>query len=229
MQNQTILIVDDDKEIVESIALFLSPEGYHILRAYDGISALDLLVSETVHLVILDIMMPRQDGLATLMKLRESQNIPVILLSAKSEESDKVVGLNLGADDYITKPFNPSELIARVRSHLRRYTRLGAIAASPTQIEIGGLSLDTEKKAVWVDGDEVRLTKIEYKILELLATHRGRVFSSDEIYRAVWKEDTVVGDNTIAVHIRHIREKIEINPKDPRYLKVVWGIGYKIV
>ena len=229
MQNQTILIVDDDKEIVESIALFLSPEGYHILRAYDGISALDLLVSETVHLVILDIMMPRQDGLATLMKLRESQNIPVILLSAKSEESDKVVGLNLGADDYITKPFNPSELIARVRSHLRRYTRLGAIAASPTLIEIGGLSLDTEKKAVWVDGDEVRLTKIEYKILELLATHRGRVFSSDEIYRAVWKEDTVVGDNTIAVHIRHIREKIEINPKDPRYLKVVWGIGYKIV
>lgn len=229
MEKLNVLIVDDDKEIVESIALFLKPEGYGVFRAYDGLEALDILVNQEIHLVLLDIMMPRKDGLDTLMKLREKQNIPVILISAKSEDSDKIVGLNLGADDYITKPFNPSELVARVRSHLRRYTRLGAMEQSPTLIEIGGLSIDTEKKAVWVDGEEVKLTKIEYRILELLSTHRGRVFSNDEIYRNVWNEDAVVGDNTIAVHIRHIREKIEINPKDPRYLKVVWGIGYKIV
>lgn len=223
-----ILVVDDDREIVDSIGIFLSGEGYKVLKAYDGIEALDILSENEVHLMILDIMMPKLDGIKTLMKLRESRNIPVILLSAKSEDADKILGLTAGADDYVTKPFNPSELVARVKSQLRRYTTLGSIGKQNGEIVIEGLSVDTESKTVKVDGEDVRLTPIEYKILELLVRNRGRVFSAEDIYSNVWNEETVVGDNTIAVHIRHIREKIEINPKEPKYLKVVWGIGYKI-
>lgn len=223
-----ILVVDDDREIVDSIGIFLSGEGYKVLKAYDGIEALDNLSENEVHLMILDIMMPKLDGIKTLMKLRESRNIPVILLSAKSEDADKILGLTAGADDYVTKPFNPSELVARVKSQLRRYTTLGSIGKQNGEIVIDGLVVNTEKKTVKVDGEDVRLTPIEYKILELLVRNRGRVFSAEDIYSNVWNEETVVGDNTIAVHIRHIREKIEINPKEPKYLKVVWGIGYKI-
>ena len=223
-----ILVVDDDREIVDSIGIFLSGEGYKVLKAYDGIEALDILSENEVHLMILDIMMPKLDGIKTLMKLRESRNIPVILLSAKSEDADKILGLTAGADDYVTKPFNPSELVARVKSQLRRYTTLGSIGKQNGEIVIDGLCVNTENKTVKVDGEDVRLTPIEYKILELLVRNRGRVFSAEDIYSNVWNEETVVGDNTIAVHIRHIREKIEINPKEPKYLKVVWGIGYKI-
>lgn len=223
-----ILVVDDDREIVDSIAIFLSGENYTVFKAYNGIEALDILSEKDIHLMILDIMMPQLDGIKTLMKLRESKNIPVILLSAKSEDSDKIFGLAAGADDYVTKPFNPSELMARVKSHLRRYTSLGSMLNTGGEINILGLYINTESKTVRVDGESVRLTPIEYRILELLARNRGRVFSAEEIYRNVWNEDVVVGDNTIAVHIRHIREKIEINPKEPKYLKVVWGIGYKV-
>jgi len=206
-----ILVVDDNKEIVDSIGIFLSGEGYKVLKAYDGLEALDVLSENEVHLMILDIMMPKFDGIKTLMKLRESRNIPVILLSAKSEDADKILGLAAGADDYVTKPFNPSELVARVRSHLRRYTTLGSIEKQNGEIIIDGLCLNTENKTVNVDGEDIRLTPIEYKILELLARNRKRVFSAEEIYRSVWNEETVVSDNTIAVHVRHIREKIEIN------------------
>lgn len=223
-----ILVVDDDREIVDSIAIFLSGENYSVLKAYDGIEALEVLSENNVHLMILDIMMPKLDGIKTLMKLRESRNIPVILLSAKSEDADKILGLTAGADDYVTKPFNPSELMARVKSQLRRYTTLGSIVKQNGEIVIDGLSINTENMTVTVDGEDIRLTPIEYRILELLAKNRKKVFSAEEIYKSVWNEETVVGDNTIAVHIRHIREKIEINPKEPKYLKVVWGIGYKI-
>jgi DNA-binding response OmpR family regulator len=227
-ENMNVLVVDDDKEIVESICIFLSGEGYKPLKAYDGMEALDILSESQVHLMILDIMMPRLDGIKTLMKLRESRNIPVILLSAKSEDADKILGLTAGADDYVTKPFNPSELMARVKSQLRRYTQLGSIGKQNGEIVIDGLCVNTESKTVKVDGEAVRLTPVEYKILELLVRNRGRVFSAEDIYSNVWNEQNAVGDNTIAVHVRHIREKIEINPKEPRYLKVVWGIGYKI-
>ena len=223
-----ILVVDDDKEIVDSIAIFLSGENYDVLKAYNGIDALEILSENTVHLMILDIMMPRLDGIKTLMRLRETKNIPVILLSAKSEDADKILGLTAGADDYVTKPFNPSELIARVKSQLRRYTTLGSIEKENGVIDIYGLSLNTEQKTVTVDGESVHLTPLEYRILEFLCKNKGKVFSADEIYRNVWNEETAVNDNTIAVHIRHIREKIEINPKEPKYLKVVWGIGYKV-
>lgn len=223
-----VLVVDDDREIVDSISIFLSGEGYKALKAYDGIEALDILSENEVHLMILDIMMPKLDGIKTLMKLRESRNIPVILLSAKSEDTDKIFGLTAGADDYVTKPFNPSELMARVKSQLRRYTTLGSIGKQNGEIVIDGLSVNTESKTVKVDGENVRLTPVEYKILELLVRNRGRVFSAEDIYTNVWNEQNIVGDNTIAVHVRHIREKIEINPKEPKYLKVVWGIGYKI-
>lgn len=223
-----VLVVDDDREIVDSISIFLSGEGYKAIKAYDGIEALDALSENEVHLMILDVMMPKLDGIKTLMKLRESRNIPVILLSAKSEGADKILGLTAGADDYVTKPFNPSELMARVKSQLRRYTTLGSIGKQNGEIVIDGLCVNTESRTVKVDGEDVRLTPIEYKILELLVRNRGRVFSADDIYSNVWNEQTVVGDNTIAVHVRHIREKIEINPKEPKYLKVVWGIGYKI-
>lgn len=223
-----VLVVDDDREIVDSISIFLSGEGYKALKAYDGIEALEILSENEVHLMILDVMMPKLDGIKTLMKLRESRNVPVILLSAKSEDNDKIFGLTAGADDYVTKPFNPSELMARVRSQLRRYTTLGSIGKQNGEIVIDGLCVNTESRTVKVDGEDVRLTPIEYKILELLVRNRGRVFSADDIYSNVWNEQTVVGDNTIAVHVRHIRGKIEINPKEPKYLKVVWGIGYKI-
>lgn len=223
-----ILVVDDDKEIVESIGLFLVGEGYSVIKAYNGIDALEMLNENEVHLMILDIMMPKLDGIKTLMKLRESKNIPVILLSAKSEDADKILGLSIGADDYVTKPFNPSELVARVKSHLRRYTMLGSMVNAPSEITIDGLSIDMERKMVKLDGELVRLTPLEYKILELLMKNRGRVFSLEEIYKYVWNEETAVGDNAIAVHIRHIREKIEINPKEPRYVINVWGIGYKV-
>ena len=223
-----ILVVDDDREIVDSIGIFLSGEGYKVLKAYDGIEALDILSENEVHLMILDIMMPKFDGIKTLMKLRESRNIPVILLSAKSEDADKILGLTAGADDYVTKPFNPSELVARVKSQLRRYTTLGSIGKQNGEVVVDGLCVNTESKTVKVDGEDVRLTPIEYKILELLVRNRGRVFSAEDIYSNVWNEENVVGDNTIAVHVRHIREKIEINPKEPKYLKVAWGVGYKI-
>ena len=223
-----VLVVDDDREIVDSISIFLSGEGYKAIKAYDGIEALDALSENEVHLMILDIMMPKLDGIKALMKLRESRNIPVILLSAKSEDADKIFGLTAGADDYVTKPFNPSELMARVKSQLRRYTTLGSIGKQNGEIVIDGLSVNTESKTVKVDGEPVRLTPVEYKILELLVRNRGRVFSAEDIYSNVWNEQNVVNDNTIAVHVRHIREKIEINPKEPKYLKVVWGIGYKI-
>ena len=223
-----ILVVDDDREIVDSIGIFLSGEGYKVFKAYDGLEALATLSENEVHLMILDIMMPKLDGIKTLMKLRESRNIPVILLSAKSEDNDKIFGLTAGADDYVTKPFSPSELMARVKSQLRRYTTLGSIGKQNGEIVIDGLCVNTEQKTVKVDGENVRLTPVEYKILELLVRNRGRVFSAEDIYSNVWNEDSIVGDNTIAVHVRHIREKIEINPKEPRYLKVVWGVGYKI-
>lgn len=223
-----ILIVDDDREIVESTSIFLAGEGYRVFKAYDGIEALDILSESQIHLMILDIMMPRLDGIKTLMKLRESRNVPVILLSAKSEDADKILGLTAGADDYVTKPFNPSELVARVKSQLRRYTTLGSIGKQNGEIIVDGLCVNTESKTVKVDGEDVRLTPIEYKILELLIRNRGRVFSAEDIYTNVWNGESFVGDNTIAVHVRHIREKIEINPKEPKYLKVVWGIGYKI-
>ena len=227
MEKVTVLVVDDDSEIVESIAIFLQADGYLVRKAYNGLEALDIVMTENVHLIILDIMMPELDGIKTLLKVRESKNLPIILLSAKSEDADKILGLTAGADDYITKPFNPSELVARVKSQLRRYTQLGAMQIKETQIVIRGLVLDTESKSVTVDGEAVRLTPLEYKILELLCRHPGRVFSTEEIYRQVWNDD-IVSDNAIAVHVRHIREKIEINPKEPRYLKVVWGVGYKI-
>lgn len=228
MEQLKILVVDDDKEIVDSIAIFLQADGYAVEKAYNGLEALDVIMTKPVHLLLLDIMMPEMDGIKTLLKVRESKNIPVILISAKSEDADKILGLTAGADDYITKPFNPSELVARVKSQFRRYTQLGSMPEKkPSRIEIRGLMVDTESKQVQVDGEEVRLTPLEYKILELLCRHPGRVFSTEEIYRRVWNEEAV-SDNAIAVHIRHIREKIEINPKEPRYLKVVWGVGYKI-
>ena len=225
-----ILVCDDDKAIVEAIEIYLTQEGYHILKAYDGQEALDILNSETVDLLIIDVMMPRLDGIRATVKIRESNPLPIIILSAKSEDTDKILGLNIGADDYITKPFNPLELIARVKSQMRRYTQLGSAApAASEHIYItGGLTVNDDKKEVLVDGEPVRMTPIEYNILLLLMKNPGRVFSTTQIYESIWNEEAIGADNTVAVHIRHIREKIEINPKEPRYLKVVWGIGYKI-
>lgn len=229
MMQLTVLVVDDDKEITRSTGIFLKAEGYRVLEAYDGIQALDMLINETVHLVLLDIMMPKLDGISTLMKLRDTKNIPVIIISAKSEDADKILGLTAGADDYVTKPFNPSELMARVKSQLRRYTTLGAMdKTSEALITIGGLSMNTDAKTVTRDGEDVHLTPIEYRILELLMRNPNRVFSAEDIYRKVWNEEAAITDNTIAVHVRHIREKTEINPKQPRYIKVIWGIGYCI-
>ena len=225
-----ILVCDDDKEIVEAIEIYLSQEGYHILKAYDGMQALKLLETEDVHLLILDVMMPRLDGIHATLKIREKHSIPIIILSAKSEDVDKILGLNVVADDYVTKPFNPLELVARAKSQLRRYTQLGGTAKeeSETIYETGGLRMNDDLKEVTVDGEPVKLTPIEYNILKLLMRNQGRVFSIGQIYESIWNEEAIGADNTVAVHIRHIREKIEINPKDPRYLKVVWGVGYKI-
>lgn len=223
----TVLIVDDDREITRSTGILLKAEGYEVLEARDGEEALELLRTTQVHLVLLDIMMPRLDGISALLRLRETKNLPVILVSAKSEDADKILGLSAGADDYVTKPFNPSELAARVKSQLRRYATLGAMEKPPESvITIGGLSLDTDAKSVTRDGAEIHLTPIEYRILELLMRNPNRVFSVDEIYRRVWNEEAAVTDNTIAVHVRHIREKTEINPRQPQYIRVVWGVGY---
>ncbi len=228
MKGYKVMVVDDDREIVDSIAIFLEAEGYEVVKCFDGIAALEYLTEKEVDLIILDVMMPKLDGIKTLLKVRETKNVPVILLSAKSEDADKIVGLTVGADDYVTKPFNPPELLARVKSQIRRYTSLGAKEERKNIIKIGTLEIDREAKSVTVDGDDVHLTAMEYKILELLAENAGRVFSAEDIYRRVWNEKNAVSDNAIAVHVRHIREKIEIEPKNPRYLKVVWGIGYKI-
>ena len=225
-----ILVCDDDKEIVEAIEIYLTQEGYRILKAYDGTEALEMLEREEVHLLLLDVMMPKLDGIRATLKIREKNSIPIIILSAKSEDADKILGLNVGADDYVTKPFSPLELVARVKSQLRRYTQLGGTAKNENDkiYSVGGLRINDDLKEVTVDGELVRLTPIEYNILLLLMKNQGRVFSINQIYEMIWNEEAIGADNTVAVHIRHIREKIEINPKEPRYLKVVWGVGYKI-
>ena len=226
---QTILVCDDDKEIVEAIEIYLQQEGFHVLKAYDGEEALEILKNNEVHLLIMDVMMPKLDGIRATLKIRENSSIPIIILSAKTEDSDKILGLNIGADDYVEKPFNPLELVARVKSQLRRYTQLGAMAEKRGNVyETGGLMIDDDRKEVTVDGEAVKLTPIEYRILLFLVKNQGRVFSINQIYESIWEEEAIAADNTVAVHIRHIREKIEINPKEPRYLKVVWGLGYTV-
>ena len=225
-----IVVCDDDKDIVEAIDIYLTQEGYEVLKAYDGDEAIKVLKSNEVDLLIMDVMMPRLDGIRATLKIRENMSLPIIILSAKSEDADKILGLNIGADDYITKPFNPLELVARVKSQLRRYTQLGSTARSDNQSEFrtGGLVIRDDLKEVTVDGEKVKLTPIEYNILLLLVKNQGKVFSINQIYENIWNEEAIGADNTVAVHIRHIREKIEINPKEPRYLKVVWGVGYKV-
>ena len=230
MQN-TILVCDDEKEIVEAISIYLEGDGYRIIKAYDGQEAVDILASGTkVDLIIMDVMMPGMDGIHATLKIREKLDVPIIILSAKSEDNDKILGLNIGADDYISKPFNPLELMARVKSQLRRYMQLGNITGSSSQAvyKCGGLTINDDNKEVYVDGELIKLTPIEYNILLLLVKNDGKVFSIDEIYEQIWNEEAIGADNTVAVHIRHIREKIEINPREPKYLKVVWGVGYKI-
>ncbi|HBF0766041.1 response regulator transcription factor [Clostridioides difficile] len=232
--NQNILVVDDDREIVDAIEFYLRPDNFNVLKAYDGLEALDILIENDIKLIIMDVMMPNLDGLKTTLKIREKRNIPIILLSAKSEDMDKIIGLNMGADDYITKLFNPLELTARVKSQLRRYINLGDFSNTNNSndtnyiLKSGGLELNTDTKIVSLDGEEIKMTPLEYKILTLLMSRKGKIFSSHEIYENVWNEDAYSCERTIAVHIRRIREKIEINPKEPKYLKVVWGIGYKI-
>lgn len=224
-----ILICDDDKEIVDAIEIYLQQEGYQIYKAYDGEQAIKVLKETNIQLLIIDIMMPRLDGIHAALKIREFSSVPIIFLSAKSEDTDKILGLNMGADDYITKPFNPLELVARVKSNLRRYTQLGSLNVENNALyQVGGLCMNDDTKEVTVDGEPVKLTPIEYNILFLLVKNQGKVFSIDQIYENIWNEEAIGADNTVAVHIRHIREKIEINPKEPRYLKVVWGVGYKV-
>ena len=225
-----ILVCDDDKDIVEAIDIYLTQEGYEVLKAYDGDEAIKVLKRNEVDLLIMDVMMPRLDGIRATLKIRENMSLPIIILSAKSEDADKILGLNIGAYDYMTKPFNPLELVARVKSQLRRYTQLGSTARSDNQSEFrtGGLVIRDDLKEVTVDGEKVKLTPIEYNILLLLVKNQGKVFSINQIYENIWNEEAIGADNTVAVHIRHIREKIEINPKEPRYLKVVWGVGYKV-
>ena len=231
MADTTILICDDEKDIVSALKIYLEAEGYRTLAAYDGQQALEVLESNSVQLVLMDVMMPRMDGITAIARLREQHNLPVILLTAKGEDTDKVLGLNVGADDYVVKPFNPVELLARVRSQLRRYMRLGSCPAAPAQpgeCAVGGLWLDDRAKQVRLEGEPVSLTPTEYEILKLLMQHPGEVLSPKEIYRRVWKGDPLGGEGTVAVHIRHLREKIEIDPADPRYIKVVWGQGYML-
>ena len=224
-----ILVCDDEKDIVSALRIYLMAEGYQIFEAYNGKEVLEVFAGNEIHLVIMDIMMPQMDGIEAMVKLREQSNVPVILLTAKSEDTDKVLGLTIGADDYVTKPFNPLELTARVKSQLRRYTKLGNKAANNENVyQTGGLIINDDLKEVTVDGEAVKLTPIEYNILLLLVKNQGKVFSINQIYESIWNEEAIGADNTVAVHIRHIREKIEVNPKDPRYLKVVWGVGYKI-
>ncbi|MBT2680271.1 response regulator transcription factor [Bacillus sp. ISL-35] len=228
MEQYNVLVVDDEKEIRDAIEIYLKNEGIKVIKAADGIEAIEKLNEQPVHLILLDVMMPRQDGITTTFRIREDKNIPIIILSAKAEDTDKILGLQVGADDYVTKPFNPLELIARVKSQLRRYVTLGTYEGKTKVIDLNGLTLDQSSKEVTGHGEQVKLTPIEYKILELLMTNAGRVFSINDIYERVWKEPSYNAENTVAVHIRKIREKIEIDPKNPRFLKVVWGIGYKI-
>ena len=225
-----ILVVDDDKEIVNAIEIYLKREGYNIIKAYNGNEALKKLEENEIHLIILDIMMPEKDGMETLQEIRKNKTIPVILLSAKSEDYDKISGLDTGADDYITKPFNPLELIARVKSNVRRYVEFGNMSKEENKkvLKTGDLEIDDDTKKVTVDGKDIKLTATEYNILKFLLQNKGKVFSISQIYENVWNEESYGAENIIAVHIRHIREKIEINPKEPKYLKVIWGIGYKI-
>ena len=226
MNGYNVLVVDDDKAIVEAIEIYLKGEGYNIFKAYDGAESLDVIREEEIHLVIMDIMMPKMDGTRATLKIREEKEIPIIMLSPKSEDTDKILGLNIGADDYVTKPFNPLELIARVNSQIRRYTRFSPLKENNDVIKIGAIELNKSSKVVLVDGEVAKLTPLEFKILSLLMDNPGRVFSIEEIYERVWNE-VAFNVDTVTVHIRRIREKIEINPKEPRYLKVVWGIGYK--
>ena len=223
-----ILICDDEKDIVSALSIYLSTENYNIFTAYTGQEALDVVAKNDIHLILMDIMMPLMDGITATAKLRETSNIPIILLTAKSEDTDKILGLNMGAEDYITKPFNPIEVMARVRSQLRRYTSLGGMAKKASQLTIGGILLDDETKNVTVDGEPISLTPSEYNILKLLMENPGRVFSSAQIYEHIWNEDACGSGSVVAVHIRQLRKKIEINPSEPRYLKVVWGLGYKM-
>ena len=223
-----ILVCDDDKEIAGAIEIYLRNEGYTVFKAFDGLEALNVVRSQPLHLIIMDVMMPKMDGVQATMKIREEKNIPIIMLSAKSEDYDKITGLNVGADDYVTKPFNPLELIARVKSQLRRYVNLGSLEQKNGVYKTGGLEVDDEEKIVRVDGEEVMVTPTEFGILKFLTENAGKVFSMEQIYEHVWNEPAYNPENTVAVHIRRIREKIEINPKNPKYLKVVWGIGYKI-
>ena len=224
-----ILVCDDDKNIVDAISIYLSQEGYTIFKAFDGVEAIKILKEQEIHLLIIDVMMPKLDGIHATLQIREFSSIPIIVLSAKSEDADKILGLNVGADDYVTKPFNPLELVARVKSNLRRYTKLGNIVEETQNVyRVGGLEINDETKQVTVDDEPIKLTPIEYSILLLLTKNVGRVYSIEQIYENIWNEEAIGADNTVAVHIRHIREKIEINPKEPRYLKVVWGIGYKM-
>ena len=229
MNMQTVLVCDDDKEIVEAIKIYLEQEGYQVITAYDGQQALRQLEENAVDLLIIDVMMPKLDGIKATLQIRRQSVLPIIIISAKSEDADKILGLNIGADDYLTKPFNPLELVARVKSQLRRYSMMrdGEMQEGITY-RIGGLEVNDERKEVYVDGQPVKLTPLEYNILLLFMRHPGKVFSSSQIYESIWKEEALAAENTVAVHIRHIREKIEINPKEPRYLKVVWGIGYKL-
>lgn len=224
----TVLICDDEKDIVSSLEIYLKAEGYNVLCAYNGNQALDIVNNNTVHLILLDIMMPVRDGISTLTKLREKYNMPVIFTTAKSEDTDIILGLNIGADDYITKPFNPIELLARVRSHLRRYVTFGAVKENDNIINIGNISINDDEKVVTIDGEPINLTPKEYEILLMLSKSPGKVFSPVDIYRNIWKDEPFGADSTVAVHIRHLREKIELNPNQPRYIKVVWGHGYKI-
>ncbi|MBM7621024.1 DNA-binding response OmpR family regulator [Bacillus tianshenii] len=228
METYTVLVVDDEKEIRDAIEIYLKNEGVRVLKAKDGVEALEMLHENQVHLILLDVMMPRLDGISATYRIREEKNIPIIILSAKSEDTDKILGLQVGADDYVTKPFNPMELVARVKSQLRRYVSLGTFEGIKKVIDLNGLTLDKEAKEVAVQGEPVKLTPIEYKIVEFLMSNAGRVYSINDIYERVWKEPGYNAENTVAVHIRKIREKIEIDPKNPRYLKVVWGIGYKM-
>ena len=228
---QSVLVCDDDKDIVDAVEIYLKQEGLNVFKAYNGLEALDIIEKEDIQVAVIDIMMPVMDGIQCTMKIRETSSVPIIFLSAKSEDADKILGLNIGADDYVTKPFNPLELVARVKSNLRRYTQLSHVEEendSDGIYQAGGLVVNDNSRTVTVDGEEVKLTKIEYNILLFLLKNKGKVFSISQIYENIWNENAVAVDNTVAVHIRHIREKIEIDPKNPKYLKVVWGVGYKI-
>ena len=223
-----ILVCDDEKDIVSALHIYLSSEGYQVFEAFNGLEAIDCIQNNEIHLVLMDIMMPKMDGITAMSKIREFSNVPVILLTAKSEDTDKILGLNIGADDYVTKPFNPVEILARVKSQLRRYMLLGGNVAKPDRITIGGIELDDNEKLVLIDGEKANLTPTEFEILKLFMQNPGQVFSPNQIYEKVWNDNPFGTENTVAVHIRHLREKIEINPAEPRYLKVVWGRGYKM-